>query len=291
MNEIFVHKIIRWYKRPNKHWFADFFESLIVIIPVVFLIKTFIFGLYQVPTGSMETTMLVGERFLADKLTPYISAPKRGEIISFNEPTYKYSQNWFINIYQQYVSWNVVNFTKRVIAIPGDHIQGKIENGKPVVYLNGEKLDEPYLNKYPLIARLKHGKLDYRSYDPKYSYQDQPFYRLSSAEVARAKMYLGDQNMLYPGTPCLRHNEETKDVYDVHLKPNEYWMMGDNRQGSSDSRDWGPLDTNKVMFHGRIIFRIWSMDSDESWWIFDLLKHPVDFWHRVRWSRFFQILH
>jgi signal peptidase I len=290
MNNTFVHRIIRWYKRPNKHWFADLYESLIVIIPVVFLIKTFIFGLYQVPTGSMETTMLVGERFLADKMTPYVSAPKRGEIISFNDPNYAYSQNWFMNMYEQYVSFNVVNFTKRVIAVPGDHIQGKIEDGKPIVYLNGERLDEPYLNKYPLLARLKNGKLDYRSYDPNYSYEDQPFYRLSKAEVARAKMYLGDQNMRYPGTPAMSHRTDI-DIYDVHLGPNEYWMMGDNRQGSSDSRDWGPLDITKVMFHGRIVFRIWSMDSDESWWIFDLIKHPIDFWHRVRWSRFFQVLH
>ncbi|MBP6892689.1 signal peptidase I [Candidatus Babeliales bacterium] len=290
MNETFVHRIIRWYKRPNKHWFADLYESLIVIIPVVFLIKTFIFGLYQVPTGSMETTMLVGERFLADKMTPYISTPKRGEIISFNDPNYAYSKNWFVNMYEQYISFNVVNFTKRVIAVPGDHIQGKIEYGKPIVYLNGEKLDEPYLNKYPLIARLKNGKLDYRSYDPSYSFEDQPFYRLSAGDVARAKMYLGDRNMRYPGTPAASNHGDI-DIYDVHLGPNEYWMMGDNRQGSSDSRDWGPLDVKKVMFHGRIVFRIWSMDSDESWWIFDLIKHPIDFWHRVRWSRFFQVLH
>ena len=42
--------------------------------------------------------------------------------------------------------------------------------------------------------------------------------------------------------------------------------------------------------HGRIIFRIWSIDSDESWWIVDLIKYPIDFWKRVRWSRFFQII-
>lgn len=290
MHDTIIHRIIRWYKRPNKSYFQDLFESLIVIIPVVFLIKTFIFGLYQVPTGSMETTMLVGERFLADKFTPYFSNPKRGEIISFNEPTHAYSDNWLKNIYEQYISWNVVNFTKRVIGIPGDHVQGKIENGRPVIYLNGEKLDEPYLNKYPLLARFKNGKIDHRSYDPDKSLQDQPFYRFTAVEIARAKKYTGDHNMLYPNTPALGHHGD-KDVYDVHLGPNQYWMMGDNRQGSSDSRDWGSLDSSKVMFHGRIVFRIWSVDSDESWWIVDLLKHPIDFWSRVRFSRFFQILH
>jgi hypothetical protein len=33
---------------------------------------------------------------------------------------------------------------------------------------------------------------------------------------------------------------------------------------------------------------LWSIDSDESWWILDLLKNPIDFWKRVRWNRFFQ---
>ena len=300
MKDNFIHRIIRWYKRPNKSYIADLLESLLVIIPVVFLIKTFIFGLYQVPTCSMETTMLVGERFFADKLTPYFSKPKRGEIISFNNPTHTYSDNWFMNMYQQYVDWNVVNYTKRVIGVPGDHIQGKIEDGKPVVYINGEKLDEPYLNKYPVLAvakvssvmlRTGFPEIVHRSYDPSVSLFDQPFYRLNQREVSLGKKYTGDMSILHPGTPAYTFNGQNKDEYDVKLGPTEYWMMGDNRQGSSDSRDWGPMDIEKVTWHGRILFRIWSLDSDESWWIFDLLAHPIDFWKRVRWARFFQVLH
>jgi len=289
MKDTLFHKIVRWYKRPNKNYFADLIESLIVIIPVVFLIKTFVFGLYQVPTCSMETTMLVGERFFADKVTPFVSKPKRGEIISFNDPNFKYSDNGFINFMQQYASWSVVNYTKRVIGVPGDHVQGKIEDDKPVVYINGKKLDEPYLNKWPIIARYKNGELNYRSYDPNKPLCDQPFYDMTPSEIARAKMYMPDHNILYPGTPALGRSGP-KDIYDVHLGATEYWMMGDNRQGSSDSRDWGPMDTKKTLFHGRILFRIWSVDSDESWWIVDLIKHPINFWHRVRWARFFQVL-
>lgn len=289
MKDTFIHRLIRWYKRPNKGYFADLFESLIVIIPVVFLIKTFVFGLYQVPTCSMETTMLVGERFFADKVTPYFSKPKRGEIISFNDPNYKYSTNKFVNLYQQYAGWDVVNLTKRVIGVPGDHLEGKIEDGKPVIYINGERLDEPYLNKWPIIARYKNGDINYRSYDPEKPLNYQPFYDMTAGEIARAKMYFGDRSILYPNTPA-RGAMGEKDIFDVHLGSTEYWLMGDNRQGSSDSREWGPLDTSKVLFHGRILFRIWSVDSDESWWIIDLIKHPVSFWQRVRWSRFFQVL-
>lgn len=300
MKKNIIQRIIAWYKRPNKSPVADLLESLIVIIPVVFLIKTFVFGLYQVPTCSMETTMLVGERFFADKVTPYFAKPKRGEIISFNDPNHTYSSNWLANLYQQYVDWNVVNYTKRVIGIPGDHVQGKIEDGKPVVYINGEKLDEPYLNSNPVITVIKPsveaqraglpGEPVRRTYDPNLSYDNQKYYHLDAKEVMLAKKYYGNNTIFKPYTPAHDAYGRVKDEYDIKLGANEYWMMGDNRQGSADSRDWGPLNTNKVLFHGRILFRIWSLDSDESWWIVDLIRHPIDFWKRVRWSRFFQIL-
>ena len=64
--------------------------------------------------------------------------------------------------------------------------------------------------------------------------------------------------------------------------------MGDNRRGSGDSRSFGPVKRDSI--HGRIVFRIWSIDSYESWWILDLIKNPISFWRRVRWERFFQVL-
>src|ERR1700737_1004605 len=82
---------------------VDYIRELAGLLLIVFLIRTFGFGLYQVPTGSMETTMLVGERFFADKLTIWFTPIKRGDIISFNDPVYDYSDNYFMNMYQRYV--------------------------------------------------------------------------------------------------------------------------------------------------------------------------------------------
>ena len=118
-------------------------------VVVIFLIRTFCFGLYQVPTGSMETTMLVGERFFADKATYLFRKPQRGEIIAFNDPQFHYSTSSAMFLWQNYV-WGPSNWTKRVIGIPGDIVRGVIEDDKPVIYLNHKKLDEPYLNKYPI---------------------------------------------------------------------------------------------------------------------------------------------
>ncbi|MBN1549665.1 signal peptidase I [Candidatus Babeliales bacterium] len=259
-------------------------RELVVIIVIAFLIRTVIFGLYQVPTGSMETTMLVGERFFADKFTIMFSPPKNSEIITFNDPTYDYSSNSVVFLWQKYV-WGPANWTKRVIGIPGDTVEGKIEDDKPVVYVNGKKLDEPYLNKYPLVPVSAY---TWRSYDPKRPYYDQPFYNMDAFDVRRAQRYIkqvGMRTIKHPGTKI---DAPGADTFKVVLGPDQYWVMGDNRLGSSDSRTWGILDGNLI--HGKIKVCIFSVDSSESWWILDLLKHPIGFWSKVRWRRCLKVV-
>jgi signal peptidase I len=318
--------------KKQQSWFSSITEFLFLLM-VVFLIRTFGFGLYQVPTGSMETTMLVGERFFADKLSYNFRRPRHGEIISMNDPEFKYSKNPATNLFQHYV-WGPSNWTKRVIGIPGDIIKGVIEDGKAVVYRNGEKLNEPYINKYPLIRsfkqdpallmqqierevqqatrgyqpdrnavdlyvmqRLAQEVSSPRSYDSSVPYDKQPFYRTQTNRVVRDEQ--GNPELIVPGEPLMpkngkltpdetRNNWNGSDVFYIKLGHDEYWGMGDNRLGSHDSRFFGPIKEREI--HGRILFRIWSMDSDESWWIVDLIKHPIDFWSRIRWSRWLQFV-
>lgn len=320
---------LKWFYKESKSQLIQLLEILLV----VFIIRTFFMGLYVVPSGSMETTMLVGERFFADKLTPWITPIQRGEIVSFNDPTYPYSSNKLVNLFQNYV-WGPTNWTKRVIAIPGDHIQGVVENGVPVVYLNGRKLDEPYINQYPLIycwsdkvptvSELYNAymllstdscsvfpfKWNYRSFDPSMGYDKQPFYCIDKDLIIKKDVIhpsdasYSEEYGAYVGLP---HTPLANcDVYDVILGPNEYWLMGDNRKGSADSRTYGKFSGSLI--HGRIKFcffsiqytKPWSWKTipglswlpiDESWVVIDLLLHPIDFWKRIRWNRCFRFIH
>jgi len=279
-----VKRLVAWYKRPNKSWLAQNVESFLFIALVAFFIRTFFFGLYQVPSGSMETTMLVGERFFADKLTPWFIPIKRGEVIAFNDPGFAYSENQILNLWQRYV-WGPSNFTKRVIGIPGDHVQGVIEDGKPVIYVNGVKINEPYLNKYPLIPPSINKYP--RSWDATRPYNDQPFYNMNEMDVKFAQRIYelhGRNPVRMPGTPI----EDNKDIFDIHLGPNQYWVMGDNRLGSGDSRAFGPLDGRQI--HARILLLLFSVDTDEAWLVLDILKNPLSFWKKVRWSRTLNII-
>ncbi len=306
-----VHRIVAWFKKPNKSTLEQWIEALIKVVPIAFVIRTFGYGLYKVPSGSMETTMLVGESFIADKCTVWFRPIVRGEIISFNDPTYKYSTNTFKNFLQRYVDiiWGPSNWTKRVIGIPGDHVKGVVEDGKPVIYLNGKKLDEPYLNKWPLLyvyknrivnaqdVYLQQCEFDIISYQPDVPFDQQEFYKVDPLKIYDFKKVTGrtdtgrsdavydvERGMLMtpPNVPMF----DGSDVFDVQLGADEYWVMGDNRLGSYDSRAWGKLKAQLI--HGKIKYRIFSFDSDESWMVVDLIKHPIDFWKKIRWSRCFQ---
>lgn len=298
-------------------------SEIFLLIMIVFTVRTVLFSLYKVPSGSMETTMLVGEYYFADKLTYWFRPPRRGEIIAFNEPGYVYSQNPLMKKVQQYCSippiwplwcsqYGPENWTKRVVGVPGDHVKGVVEDGVPVVYINGERFYEPYINQYPLVKVMTLGACSRGqrrslgrggmppiaihpcSYDPSVSFDKQPFYFLEKETVLKdndGKIILTNPGRALPDRPDVRIGTDQdywngSDNFNVHLGPDQYWAMGDNRLGSSDSRFFGPVSTE--MIHARIIWRIGSIDSGEHFWPFLLLKHPIDFFtHRVRWSRFF----
>jgi signal peptidase I len=263
--------------------------NIFTLLLITIIIRTFIFGLYQIPSESMETTLLVGDRVVGDKLSYWFRKPKRGEIVSFNDPTYKYSKNRLINFYQRYLSLKVSSWTKRLIAIPGDRIQGKIEDNKPVIYLNNNKLDETdYVNQYPIIEvintpgffRYSNNLYKYQSFNPDLPLDKQPFYNINSKDIVYTNT--GQKNIKYPYTP------QNIDLFDITLGENEYWVMGDNRLGSTDSREWGILDGKLI--HGRIVFRIFSIDSQYSYFFVELLLNPISFIKRIRWSRCMQFI-
>jgi signal peptidase I len=274
----------------HSNWFI---RSIFIIVAVVMLLRIFVYGLYQVPSSSMETTMLVGERFIADKISYYFRPVQVGDIVTFNDPNFIYSDNSWIKLMQAYF-WGPSNWTKRVIGIPGDHIQGKILHGRPVIYRNGRKLDEFYVNSFALIGSCDEDSLSirFKSFDRNATFEKQPFYSFAREEVEKAQKLckISDLVIKPPNTISYCLNGRNADVFEKYLQENEYWVMGDNRAASFDSRFWGKsgqsLDGSHI--HGRIVFRLLSVDSDSTWLFTDLLKSPLSFFKKIRWSRCFQ---
>lgn len=112
-------------KEPRRWWdvkWKEWGEPFVIAIVLAVLIRSFIIGPYKIPTGSMETTLMIGDRIFVDKLTYRFRGPKRGEVVVFKYPldTKK-------------------DFVKRLIAFGGESVE--IRDGG--VYVNGEHLENP----------------------------------------------------------------------------------------------------------------------------------------------------
>lgn len=301
----------------TKPMWRQWVEAVGIALVLALILRNFVFGLYHVPTGSAEKNILVGDRIWGNKMAYFFSEVKRGELVIFDNPTFDYDQEGSFKYYwQRYIGLPIPllgltggpdNWVKRVIAVPGDIIEGRMEDGKTAVYRNGKKLDEPYVNTLPLIAlRKTYGliplthvgpfqipsflrydtKIVNYTYDPSQSFEDQPYYTMTAEEVVR-KIGSNQPELLMPftATPDYRTYRNV-DVFGPFKVPEgKYWVMGDSRKNSVDSRWWLFLDEKLV--HGRASFVIYSVDSEEAFWLFDLIKHPIDFWTKhVRWNRF-----
>lgn len=295
-------------------------EAIIIAGSVVFVLKTFIFGTYHVPTGSAIPTILPGDRLIANKFVYRfgLSKIKHGDYVVFDDQNFKFDKSSSVNYFwQKYIGLSIpllglpegpINVTKRIIACPGDWLEGRIQDGKPVIYLNHVKLEEPYLNPYPLIHLKKMSgfitpeflggffsglsflkikeKTAYCAYDPAKSFDQQQFFNMKPSEVIFIPNY-PEATFRFPNTPTYRDAAETEcaDIFGPFEVPaGKYWGMGDNRKDSMDSRWFGFIDKDRIQ--GRVSRVLFSMDSEESFWLFELIKHPIEFFTKaVRWNR------
>jgi signal peptidase I len=115
-------------RRPALGCLLEIVETLVLTLIIFWVIQSFVAQPYQVQQESMERTLMPRDYVLVDKLTPRWDPYKRGDVVVFNPP-----ENWVQQGGQPYI--------KRVIGVAGDTIE--LRNG--FVYVNGVKLNEPYV--------------------------------------------------------------------------------------------------------------------------------------------------
>ena len=104
------------------------------VLPVLIVLglRLFVFGLYAIPSGSMENTIMPGDRVITTHLSPRPIALRRGDIVVFKDPA-----NWLAN---EGATHNSDRLIKRLIGMPGDTVE--CEGGGAPIVVNGEPLDE-----------------------------------------------------------------------------------------------------------------------------------------------------
>ena len=111
-------------KRAAVEWVVLIGAALII----AFIIKTFLFQAFYIPSGSMIPTLKIGDRVLVNKLSYKLHDVNRGDIVVFKAPP-------------EAAAGDIKDLVKRVIGLPGDTVEARDGN----VYINGRLLREPYL--------------------------------------------------------------------------------------------------------------------------------------------------
>ncbi|MDP3310096.1 MAG: signal peptidase I, partial [Polaromonas sp.] len=198
-------------------WWLDWTAGLFPVIVVVFLLRSFLFEPFKIPSGSMIPTLLIGDLILVNKFhygvrLPVINtkildnnSPQRGDVMVFHYPP-KPS----------------LDYIKRVVGVPGDEVaylnKNLTVNGKPVP-------------KVPLADFFDEDALRYAKQFQETS--GSKTYRLLN-DVDRPSFIAGADN--FPYRQNCRYSSEGVVC---KVPEGQYFMMGDNRDNSLDSRYWG----------------------------------------------------
>lgn len=189
-------------KQKNKKdsFGRDFFSTVIYIVVlflVFFVVHRFFYAPVMVDGDSMETTLSDGDYLILNKYSDI----ERFDIVVFPPPDEE----------------EETLYIKRVIGLPGD----KIEYKDDLLYLNGEEIEEDYLD---------------------YSLDEQMYYSSGNFSLLTA---LGEEE----------------------VPEGEYFVLGDNRLNSRDSRSFGFVDQETIL--GKVSLRYWPLDD------FEVMKHNI----------------
>ncbi|MCD6046006.1 MAG: lepB-2 [Gammaproteobacteria bacterium] len=223
-------------KAAKKPALIEFSHSFFPVFLIVLLIRSFIAQPYRVPTGSLEPTVLPNDFLLVTQYNYGLRLPiTNTRIFKIDEP-----KRGEITVFHFPLDPST-DYVKRIVGLPGDHIVYKNKN----LYVNGVKAKQTYVG-------------------PAIDYED--------GEDIPVKLY--EEDLMGVKHPILINPDKVDNTtYDFTVPPGMYFAMGDNRDGSYDSRSWGFVPEANLV--GRAQFILLSYDNETK---------------RLRWSRSGQAL-
>ena len=232
-------------------------STLLLAVIIALTIRAFVIEPYRIPSGSMFPTLLIGDHLFVNKFVygikipftdirlPGIREPARGDVIVFTVA--KLNGSTFPADVRPELPRE--EFVKRIVGLPGDRLEFRGDR----VYVNGELIEST-----PLDDDFMDGGI-----------------RLHRSVVKMGEHVF--QTLDDPGRPAWPHPPEV-------IESGRYFMMGDNRDHSKDSRSWGTVRLAEIKGPAFILY--WSWDFNGSW---AELINPLTWWEllssKMRWER------
>ena len=255
---------------PPKSTLREYFESLVVTVVMALFGMTFIVQAVKVPTGSMQNTITVGDHLLVNKFIFAPGAPlaflpqreiRRGDIVVFKYPGNPHNEAG--DRKPDNLPFKT-NYVKRVVGLPGD----TIEIRGVQVFINNELLPEHIVEGRNMNekAPLEVSETAPRKANEPYSVYYYPETLEDAQRSAGDRQSNSDFHYAVDGKP-------------FKVPADSYFVMGDNRDNSTDSRAWGVVKRQYVV--GRAMFVYWSYDESAR----TAGNFLIDFFRNTRWER------
>jgi len=244
----------------RKSLFREYAEAILIAVLLALVIRQCGVQAFTIPSGSMMDTLLVGDYILVNKFLYGAELP----FTDTHLPGLRKPERGDIVVFRYPVNPEQ-HFVKRVVGVPGDRV--RLINKR--VRVNGVFLQE----KYALYSR--------RDYD---TYRDQfPVPGLAASSVESA--WWSQMRELVQGGELV-------------VPPGQYFVLGDNRDRSLDSRYWGFVPRENII--GRPLLIYWSVATPDprrapaprrdGGKLIDLAHTAAQFFANIRWNRFLQLV-
>jgi signal peptidase I len=227
-------------KTSVARWLWDWTKTLAFSFALFLVLRAFVVQTWVITSGSMEGTLLVGDLLILNKVAYGAPVPGTHKRL----PGYTDPARGDVVVFR--AQHDTLDVIKRLVGLPGDTLSMK--NGE--LFLNGVKQTEPYVRHTAPGTDGSHPWMDWQ-------------YRYLTSDV--------DPSAYHP----------TRDNWGpLVVPPNRFFLLGDNRDESLDSRFWGFLDPARVKGKATLVY--YSYERDE------LKPFP---WLHARWGRIGEVIH
>ena len=214
-------------------WWLDWTAGLFPVVIAVFVLRSFLFEPFKIPSGSMVPTLVVGDLILVNKFQYGIRMPVTGtKLIANKDP-----QRGDVMVFHYPVDPRI-DYIKRVVGVPGDEVVYTNQS----LTINGQKV--------PVQSQGEYYDDDSLRYAPKYSEQLGAVPHGILVDTKRPSIYRPMESFVNFRDNC----RYTAEGVSCKVPAGHYFMMGDNRDNSQDSRFWGFVPDENIV--GRA-FVVW----------------------------------